>query len=135
MLIGPNAILTLARERYDGRLAVTLSDTRDVLGHAGSWRLFARHWRTGAEEVARSLSLRLFVRAAQRYVPELRREDVVRAGAGVRAQAVETDGSLLDDFRIGGDRRVCWVRNAPSPAATSALAIAEELLSRLDLKS
>ncbi len=135
VLIGPNAILTLARERYDRRLAVTLADTRDVLGHRGTWQLFARHWRTGAEEVGRSLSARLFVRAAQRYVPELRAEDVVAAGAGVRAQAVEPDGSLLDDFRIGGSERVCWVRNAPSPAATSSLAIAEELLGRLDLKA
>jgi (S)-2-hydroxyglutarate dehydrogenase len=135
VLIGPNAILTLARERYDRRLAVTLADARDVLGHRAAWQLFARHWRTGAEEVARSLSPHLFVRAAQRYVPDLRREDVVAAGAGVRAQAVEPDGSLLDDFRIGGGERVCWVRNAPSPAATSSLAIAEELLARLDLKT
>ena len=135
VLIGPNAVLTLSRESYERRGAVDAGDVRDVLGYGGSWRLFARHWRTGIDEVGRSLSARLFVRAARRYVPELRREDVVPAVSGVRAQAVDRDGSLVDDFRVSGNDRVSWVRNAPSPAATSSLAIAEELLSRLDLTS
>jgi L-2-hydroxyglutarate oxidase LhgO len=130
VLVGPNAVLALAREGYRRR-TVAPADLRDVLGYGGSWRLFARHWRTGVAEVGRSASPRLFVRAARRYVPELRRADVVPAPAGVRAQAVDLDGELVDDFRLGGDAHVTWVRNAPSPAATSSLAIAEELLERV----
>jgi (S)-2-hydroxyglutarate dehydrogenase len=132
VLIGPNAVLALAREGYrKGR--IDIGETREMLGYAGSWRLFARHWRTGIEEIGRSLSARMFIRAARRYLPELRRADVVRAPAGVRAQAVDPNGELVDDFRIGGNERVVWVRNAPSPAATSSLAIAEELVSRLQI--
>jgi L-2-hydroxyglutarate oxidase LhgO len=73
------------------------------------------------------------VRAARVYVPELRSRDVLPAAAGVRAQAVDAQGTLVDDFRLSAGRRVSWVRNAPSPAATSSLAIAEELLERLEL--
>lgn len=121
VLIGPNALL---------------APGRDVLGLAaypGTWRLLRRHWRTGAGELHRSLSKRAFVAEARRYLPELRARDAVRAGAGVRAQAVDPDGALVDDFRIGGDARVAWIRNAPSPAATSSLAIAEEIAERVGL--
>jgi (S)-2-hydroxyglutarate dehydrogenase len=116
VLLGPNAVPALARAS---------------LAWPGTWRLLRRHWRAGLGELARSASKAAFVREARRFVPELRAHDAVRAAAGVRAQAVDRDGALVDDFRIGGDRRVVWVRNAPSPAATSALAIAEELLERL----
>lgn len=132
VLVGPNAVLALAREGYR-RSDFDASDLRDALSYPGSWRLFARHWRTGWQEIGRTSSARLFVKAARRYVPELRRADVIRAPSGVRAQAVDPDGALVDDFRLSGDRNVTWVRNAPSPAATSSLAIAEELLSRIDL--
>ena len=104
-----------------------------MLGYRGTWRLFGRYWRTGAAELGRSASRRLFVHAARRYVPELRAGDVVPARAGVRAQAVDADGSLVDDFRLAADGPVAWVRNAPSPAATSSMAIAEELLERVRL--
>jgi len=93
--------------------------------------VFGRYWRTGAAELARSASRRAFVHAARRYVPELTAADVVPARAGVRAQAVGADGHLVDDFRLASSGRVAWVRNAPSPAATSSLAIAEELLARV----
>jgi L-2-hydroxyglutarate oxidase LhgO len=130
VLVGPNAVLALAREGYRRR-DVALADTAETLRWGGTWRLFGRYWRTGAGELARSASRRAFVHAARRYVPELRAGDVVPAAAGVRAQAVAADGRLVDDFRLASSGRVIWVRNAPSPAATSALAIAEELLERV----
>jgi L-2-hydroxyglutarate oxidase LhgO len=118
VLLGPNAVPVLARRSF---------------AWPGTWRLMRRHWRAGAGELARTASKAAFVREARRFVPELRARDAVRAQAGVRAQALDRDGALVDDFRIGGDARVVWVRNAPSPAATSALAIAEELVGRLRL--
>lgn len=132
VLIGPNAVLTLAREGYR-RGAVDGRDLAETLAWPGTWRLMRRHWRAGAGETSRSLSKRAFVSEARRYVPELRVGDAVRAPAGVRAQAVDRDGTMVDDFRIGGDARVVWVRNAPSPGATSSLAIAEEIAGHLTL--
>jgi L-2-hydroxyglutarate oxidase LhgO len=93
--------------------------------------MMARHWRVGAKELHRSFSKRSFLATARRHLPELRSADLQRAGAGVRAQALDRDGALLDDFAIATSGRVVWVRNAPSPAATSSLAIAEELCTRL----
>jgi 2-hydroxyglutarate dehydrogenase len=95
-----------------------------TLAWPGSWRMFRRWWRTGAEELRHAASRRAFVAAAARYVPELTRADVVPAFAGVRAQAVARDGSLVDDFVFSRTERALHVRNAPSPAATSSLAIA-----------
>jgi len=132
VLIGPNAVLALAREGYDRR-TVHVRDVAETFAYAGTWRLLRRHLRLGAHELRSSLSQAAFVADARRYVPELQAHDTVSAPAGVRAQAVDRDGSLVDDFRIGGDGRVAWIRNAPSPAATSSLAIAEELLERLGL--
>ncbi len=132
VLIGPNAVLALAREGYT-RSTFDATDVRDTLAWGGTWRLMRRHWRAGIAELSRSASRGVFVREARRYVPELRIEDTERARAGVRAQAVDRDGSMVDDFRIGGDDRVAWIRNAPSPAATSSLAIAEEIVGRVGL--
>jgi (S)-2-hydroxyglutarate dehydrogenase len=132
VLIGPNAVLALAREGY-GRSTFRAVDVRDTLAWGGTWRLMRRHWRAGIAELSRSASRGVFVREARRYVPELQVSDTVRARAGVRAQAVDRDGSMVDDFRIGGDERVAWIRNAPSPAATSSLAIAEEIVGRVGL--
>jgi L-2-hydroxyglutarate oxidase len=87
----------------------------------------ARHWRTGVREVVGSLSRRAFCDAARRYVPELRPPDLLRARSGVRAQAVARDGTLVDDFRVSRQGRVVAIRNAPSPAATSSMAIAEHI--------
>jgi L-2-hydroxyglutarate oxidase LhgO len=133
VLVGPNAVMALAREGY-GKTTVDLRDVRDVMTYPGTWRLFARHWRTGVSEIGQSVSPRLFLRALRRYVPALRAEDLTPAPSGVRAQAVDPDGALVDDFRLGTTGQVAWVRNAPSPAATSSLSIAEELLERLSLK-
>ena len=128
--VGPNAVLALRREGY-GRYDVTAADVRELLASPGFWRMARRHWRTGVKEVRGSLSIRVFMRAAQQYVPEIGAADVVRSGAGVRAQAVERDGGLLDDFRITESDGVTCVRNAPSPAATSSLAIAEHVADRV----
>jgi (S)-2-hydroxyglutarate dehydrogenase len=128
--LGPNAVLALAREGY-GRGDLRWADVRDVLTWPGSWRMAARHWRTGVREVRGSLSVSTYLRDAQRYVPDLRREDVVRGRCGIRAQAVDRDGELVDDFRIHQVDGVTTIRNAPSPAATSSLAIAEHVVARL----
>jgi L-2-hydroxyglutarate oxidase len=127
---GPNAVLALAREGY--RWAdVSLRDLSDSLGYAGFWRLAARHWDTGAGEVWRSLSKTAFTRALQRLVPSLREEHLQKAPAGVRAQALAPDGSLVDDFVIRVSGRFVHVLNAPSPAATSSLAIGETVAERV----
>lgn len=126
VLVGPNAMLAFAREGY--RMGdIRLPELADTLRWRGFQRLARRHWRTGVSEMHRSLRRRAFVREAQRYVPDLRPEDVVRGPSGVRAQAVAADGSLVDDFRIARQGRIVNVRNAPSPAATSSMAIAERL--------
>jgi L-2-hydroxyglutarate oxidase LhgO len=130
VLVGPNAVLAFAREGYRLR-DVRPSELAATLTDPGFLRLARRHWRTGADEVWRAMSRRRFVAAARRYVPELRPGDVVRAPAGVRAQAVDRDGSMVEDFRIERNGRVVQVRNAPSPAATSSLAIAEVIAERV----
>ncbi|GLY98422.1 L-2-hydroxyglutarate oxidase [Actinoplanes sp. NBRC 103695] len=121
--VGPNAVLAGALEGYRWR-DVSLGDLARVAGWPGSWRMAARHWRTGVREVHGSLSRRVYMAAARRYVPSIGASDVVRAGSGVRAQALDRDGGLVDDFRIHRLGPVTAVRNAPSPAATSCMAIA-----------
>ena len=129
VVLGPNAILSTSRHAYDRRQFV-LKDTYDVLSWPGTFRMLRRHWRAGVGEIIRSASKRQFVREVARYVPAVSPADVLPAPAGVRAQAIDRDGSLVDDFRLGTSGNVTWVRNAPSPAATSSLAIAEELVTR-----
>jgi (S)-2-hydroxyglutarate dehydrogenase len=134
---GPNAVLAFAREGY--RFAtVRPGELLSTLTYGGFWAMARRYWRTGAYEIYRSLSRRAFVRALQRLVPALRPEDVRRGGAGVRAQAVSPDGSLVDDFRIVEGPDAIHVLNAPSPAATASLAIGRYIaglaVERFDLK-
>jgi L-2-hydroxyglutarate oxidase len=126
VLVGPNAVLALAREGYRWR-DLRPRDLAETLAWPGFRRMAARHWRTGVREVVGSLSRRAFCDAARRYVPELQPADLLRARSGVRAQAVARDGSLVDDFRISRQGRVVAIRNAPSPAATSSMAIAEHI--------
>jgi L-2-hydroxyglutarate oxidase LhgO len=131
--VGPNAVLALAREGYRRR-DFRAADVASTLAWPGFWRMARRHWRAGSLELRASLSKSAFVEEARKLLPELSARDVFRAPAGVRAQALDRDGTLLDDFRIGraGDGgRVMTVRNAPSPGATSALAIAEHLVDEL----
>jgi L-2-hydroxyglutarate oxidase LhgO len=129
VLLGPNAVLATARDAYERR-RLDPRDIYDAISWPGTLRMLRRHWRAGLGELVRSASKRRFVREVARYVPAIAPQDVLPAAAGVRAQAIDRDGSLVDDFRLGVNGRVAWVRNAPSPAATSCLAIAEELLAR-----
>jgi len=124
--IGPNAVLALAREGYDWH-NVSGVDVAEMLRWPGFRRLVRTSWRVGATEVHGSFSRRAFLRDARAFVPSLRDDDVVAAPSGVRAQAVDADGSMVDDFRISRIGSVIAIRNAPSPAATSSLAIAEHI--------
>jgi L-2-hydroxyglutarate oxidase len=99
----------------------------ETLAYRGFWQMARRYWRTGLYEVWRSLHKGTFVRALQRLVPDLRPEDVTRGGAGVRAQAIDTQGLLVDDFRIVEAPGAIHVINAPSPAATASLAIGRHI--------
>lgn len=119
---GPNAVLALSREGYRWR-DVRRDDVMELARLAGMRALARRHWRTGLDELQRSLSKGAFVRALQRLVPEIGAADLVPAPAGVRAQAVDAAGHLLDDFVLRETPRVIDVLNAPSPAATASLEI------------
>lgn len=129
---GPNAVLALAREGYSWS-TVNPRDLVDAVGYSGFLRMASRNVATGAKEAARSLSRRLFAQSLARLVPAIGPSDIVRAGAGVRAQAVRRDGSLADDFVIHRASRQLHVLNAPSPAATSSLEIARYLADQLTL--
>jgi L-2-hydroxyglutarate oxidase LhgO len=122
VIAGPNAVLSLAREQYS-RVAFSPRDALASATYTGLWRFAARHLRTGAAEVWRDLSKGAFVRDIQRYVPAVTEDDVRFGPSGIRAQALGRDGRLLDDFVIEGSGRIVHVVNAPSPAATSSLAI------------
>ncbi len=119
---GPNAVLALKREGYRW-LNLSLKDIFSYFFYGGFWKMAFRFWRSGLGETWRSLSKRAFVNALRKLMPELQMSDVHRAGAGVRAQALEPSGALSDDFRIVEAERMVHVLNAPSPAATASLAI------------
>ena len=123
---GPNAVLAFSRTGYRRR-DVSVRDLAGTLTDRGFLRLAGRYWRTGLMEFWRDLSRRAFAAQLRRYVPELRSDQLVFGPSGVRAQAIDPDGTLVDDFRFGGNRHVLHVRNAPSPAATACLAIGQEL--------
>jgi (S)-2-hydroxyglutarate dehydrogenase len=124
---GPNAVLALTREGYRG-WDVNPRDLWETLSFAGFRILARRYWRTGLSEVRGDFSRRTFVRALQRLVPSMRVEYLAGSHAGVRAQALSSDGQLLDDFWFDRADRVLHLRNAPSPAATSSLALATEVI-------
>ncbi|WP_454295846.1 L-2-hydroxyglutarate oxidase [Salana multivorans] len=128
---GPNAVLALAREGYTWR-DVSGRDLAEVASWPGVWRLAARNLRPGAAEVMRSLSMQLFARAVARLVPAVEERHLRPAPAGVRAQALARDGSLVDDFLLTTGPRQLHVLNAPSPAATASLEIAAHIVRRLD---
>jgi L-2-hydroxyglutarate oxidase len=119
---GPNAVLAFRREGYR-RTDFDVRDLVSSLLFAGFWRMAAKHWRSGLDEFHRSFSKPLFVRALQRLVPEVRDEDLVPGGSGVRAQALKRDGTLVDDFQFVPSGRMLHVLNVPSPAATASLVI------------
>ncbi len=128
--IGPNAVPALALEGYDWR-TVRPRELAGVLGHPGSWRVAARHWRYGAGELRRSVSKRAFTAAVRRLLPAVTPEDLRPAPAGVRAQAVLPDGTLADDFLITETPHMVHVLNAPSPAATASLPIGRHVAERV----
>jgi len=135
--VGPNAVPALAREGYDWR-TVRPRDVAETVRFPGTWHIARRHWRYEVGELHRSLSKRAFTVAVQRLLPAVTAADLVPAAAGVRAQAVAKDGTLLDDFAFAGfdpddpssARRVVHVLNAPSPAATASLPIGREVARR-----
>ena len=131
VLIGPTALVAGARDAYALR-RVRPRDLADTLTWPGSWRMFRRWWRSGATELRHAVVRADLVRAAARLVPELNNEDVEPAFAGVRAQAVGRDGRLVDDFVFSTTERALHVRNAPSPGATSSLAIARHVTDRAE---
>ncbi|MFZ0275322.1 MAG: L-2-hydroxyglutarate oxidase [Candidatus Sulfotelmatobacter sp.] len=120
---GPNAVLAFRREGYR-RTDFKLEDLASSLTFPGFWRMAAKHWRSGFDEVHRSFSKAAFVRTLQRLVPAVREEDLVPGGSGVRAQALKRDGTLVDDFQFVQSGNALHVLNVPSPAATASLLMA-----------
>ena len=127
---GPNAVLALKREGYR-KTSFSPADAWSTLGYPGFWRLAARNWREGSSEMLRSMSKTLFTRSLQRLVPEIEARDLIPCAAGVRAQALAPSGALVDDFLIEDGPNSLHVLNAPSPAATASLEIAQHILARV----
>lgn len=126
--VGPNAVPALAREGYGWR-QISARDTWESLRWPGAGALARQHWRMGLDEIAGSLIKRVYFERARRFIPELRIQDLAERVAGVRAQAWASDGSLVDDFAVDAVGPVTLLRNAPSPAATSSMAIADYVIS------
>jgi 2-hydroxyglutarate dehydrogenase len=131
VLIGPTALIAGARDGYE-LSRMQLRDVLDTLTWPGSWRMGRRWWRTGLTELRHAAVRTTLVSAAARYVPELKPSDVEPAFAGVRAQALGRDGQLIDDFVFSATPRALHVRNAPSPGATSSLAIARHVVDQAE---
>jgi L-2-hydroxyglutarate oxidase len=129
--LGPTALLAPSRTAYSLR-SFNRADARSTLTWPGTWRMAQRFWRTGITEMSFAARRRAFVTACAAYVPALQASDVEAGPAGIRAQAVARDGKLLDDFAFAETPNALHVRNAPSPAATSSLAIARVIADRLD---
>lgn len=127
---GPNAVFALKREGYK-RSDFNLKEAAESLSFSGTWRLFARHWRPGLGELARAWSKRRFLASLQQLIPSLSLADIHPGRAGVRAQAVDEEGRLLDDFAYAEAPGMVQVLNAPSPAATSSLALGRAIAQRL----
>lgn len=125
---GPNAVLAFAREGY-AKTDVNFKDLFDIFGYPAFWKLGKRYWKVGTAEMLRSYLKVLFVKALKKLIPEIESNNLIPGGSGVRAQALTKNGKLLDDFYIIRDKNITHVLNAPSPAATSAFAIAEHIVS------
>jgi L-2-hydroxyglutarate oxidase LhgO len=124
---GPNAVLAMAREGYR-HSDISPRDLAGSLVFPGFWRMAAKHWRNGLGEWHRSLSKAAFVRALQRLLPDIRSEDLIPGGSGVRAQALKRDGTLVDDFQFVPSGKMLHVLNVPSPAATASLTIGRAIV-------
>src|SRR5438132_729192 len=124
---GPNAVLALKREGYR-KTDFNLKDALETAVFPGFWRMAAKYWRSGMGEYYRSLNKRAFTHALQKLVPEIQSHDLEPAGSGVRAQAVDPTGRLLDDFAIVQSKEMIHVCNVPSPAATASLVIGSQIV-------
>jgi L-2-hydroxyglutarate oxidase len=124
---GPNAVFSFAREGYH-KTSFNFKETWEALTYKGTWKLFSKFWRKGIDEYKRAFSKRLFVKELQKMMPELEIDDVIPSKSGVRAQAIDTNGEMVDDFKIVNKDGNIHVLNAPSPAATACLAIADEII-------
>jgi len=127
---GPNAVFTFKREGYN-RTSFSFRDTFEALAFIGTWKLFGRHWRKGINEYKRAFSKKLFVKELRKMMPSITENDVKAARSGVRAQAIDLKGEMVDDFNIRKHKRNIHVINAPSPAATACLAIADEIVNNI----
>lgn len=123
---GPNAVLALKREGYK-KTDVEISQILDMINYKGFWIMAKKYYRMGFEEFRRSFSKKMFVKSLQKLIPAITEEDLVQGGAGVRAQALDKNGNLIDDFRIVQKDKMIHVLNAPSPAATASLSIGETI--------
>jgi L-2-hydroxyglutarate oxidase len=123
---GPNAVLALKREGYSKK-DFSISDVSRMIFYSGFWKMASKYYRMGFEEFYRSFNKKAFVNALQKLIPEIQEDDIGPGGAGVRAQALEPDGKLVDDFRIIETERMVHVLNAPSPAATASISIGRRI--------
>jgi L-2-hydroxyglutarate oxidase len=130
LTVGPNAVLSFAREKY-APFAVDAADVSDYLSFPGFWRVIGRNWKTGMVEMWGSISKAAYLEECRKYCQSLELGDLLPHRAGIRAQAVARDGTLIHDFVFLGTERMLHVCNAPSPAATSALPIAELIADRV----
>jgi L-2-hydroxyglutarate oxidase LhgO len=128
---GPNAVLAFAREGYR-RSDISLRDLFEVFSYGGFWKLATKYWRPGLKELYRDYVKSAYVKTLQRYMPDIRNEDLLPGPSGIRAQALGADGRLVDDFLIQHDQNIGHVRNAPSPAATSSLVIAQMIVNETE---
>ncbi len=129
--LGPNAVYAFAREGY-GKLDLSIRDNLENVMFPGFWKMVSQHWKMGVDEMVRDFSKKLFVETCQKYVPEVTEDDCVPGPSGVRAQALGSDGGLVDDFIVQTSDRIFHVRNAPSPAATSSMAIGRAIADRAE---
>ncbi len=126
---GPNAVFTFKREGYH-KTSFSVKDTLQAFTFGGTWKLFAKNWKKGLDEYQRAFSKKLFVKELQKLMPSITENDVQASRSGIRAQAVDQNGDMVDDFKIIRNQNITHVINAPSPAATACLAIADEIIAK-----
>lgn len=131
---GPNAVLSFKREGYK-KSDINIKDLAEVLTYKGFWKLASQNMKEGINEMVRSVSKKKFVENLQQLIPEIKSEDLVPGPAGVRAQALNSDGSMVDDFQIIQGKKSLHVCNAPSPAATASLEIGKEVVKQIGERS
>ena len=130
---GPNAVFTFKREGY-GKFDFNFKDSCDALSFKGTWKLFFKHWRFGINEYSKAFSKRVFLKELRKILPQLKKDDIYFGRSGVRAMALGLDGNVIDDFHILEKNNVIHVINAPSPAATACLSIADSIIKLVNNK-